>query len=125
MGRDESTAGVEQSAHERGGDAVGRVGHDVERSARKPQVRRVCPGDDDPPREAILEVRGTARVELDGDHSDAGIDQGTGDGTEPGPDVEHQCSLGEPGVSDETLRGPRAELVEAPVPWRGHGDGPS
>lgn len=125
MGRDESTTGVEQPAHERGRDAIGRVGHDVERSARKSQVRRVRASDDGPACEAILEVRGTARVELDGDNPCAGVEQGTGDGTEPGPNVEDECPLGEPSVSDEASRGPGGELVESPVPWRSHGGGPS
>lgn len=125
MCRDESATGVEQSAQERGGDAKGRVGHDVERSARKSQVRRVRASDDDPPREATLKARSTARVELDRDHSGTRVEQGTGDGTEPGPNVEDERSGGEPGVSDEALRGPGGELVEAPVPWRGHGNGPS
>lgn len=125
MGAAQSAPWVEEPTHDRRGDRVRRVGHDVERPSWQPEVGSI--GTDDPDRfaEPRLELARPTVVQLDGDDAGARVDQRLGDRSPAGADVEDEGALGEPGVTDEPAGSCWMELVPSP-PWRpGHGDAPS
>ena len=103
---------VEQGA----GDAERRVGHDVERAARQPQVACVGRDDDELAPEAGAQVRGPAGVRFDGDDPRPDLEERRREGPEPGTDVEDEVAGADPGVSDEPLGPPWIELVPSPRP---------
>ena len=126
MSRREPTTWMQKTSKHGGGEAIGRVGDDVEGSSREPQVGGVCAHDGRPAGEAGLELLGAAWMKLDGDDLAARIDQGSGDGAESGADVEDQRPFGKTGLTDELLRDLRCELVPSPaLRWLGHGGAPS
>jgi hypothetical protein len=126
MGGAQSTSGLEKTTHHRRSDRIRGIGHDVEGLARQPEIGGVGANDRGPASEASLEMCGALRVQFDGDHAHASVDQRRREGTEPGTDVEHERAVGQPGVTDEPVRDSRVESVPSP-PWPrpGHADAPS
>ena len=114
VGGAQAASRLEQPAQERGGDAEGRVGDDVERLAGEPEVGRVGPHHDDGVAEPLPQLPGPARVDLDRHHPRAAAYERVGDGAGAGTDVEHDGAAGDVGVSDEALRPSGFELVEPP-----------
>lgn len=122
----QATAPVEKATQDRRGDRVRRVGDDVEGTPGQTEIGGIGTYDGHPSPESLLEPPGTSVVELDGDDTVSGLDQGAGDGTGSRADVEDERPFGQRGLSDEASSSSVVELVPAP-PWRGptHGGGPS
>jgi hypothetical protein len=123
--RDQPTTPLQQAANQGGGDIERRVGHDVIRPPRQPQIGGVGLDDDNRAAEAFSKVAGPLRVGLDCDHASAGGEQRGGQRAAARTDVEDVITAGNAGVSDEPGRPSRVELVPAPARLGpGHGGGP-
>jgi hypothetical protein len=116
--------GLEQPTQERCGQPEGRVGDHVVRLAGEPERAGIGLDHDDRVAESPAQVRGAARMGLDGDDAGAGLEQRPGERAPAGADVQDEVAGTDAGVSDEPVGPARVELVPSPPRWRGHGDAP-
>lgn len=124
MSARQTAAGLEQPTEQRSGHAERRVGHDVVGPSWEAQIRSVGFDDHDASSEPCTQGRGSLRVCLDRNDACAPRHQGSGDGTRPRADVEHEGAAWERGGVDEILSPRRLESVPAPWPSTGHGGEP-
>jgi hypothetical protein len=101
-----------------------RIGDDVERTARQPQIRRVDFDDHGEPAESLPQDLGAPRMQLDGDDPRSRVDERRGEGTRARPHVDDQIAAADGAVGDESFSPTRVELMPAPPPRLSHGDGP-
>ena len=114
VGADQAAGGMEQALQERIRDRPRRVGDDVERAAREAEVRGIDLRHPDVRPEALTKGRGPTRVQLDRDDPRPALEQRCGEGTVTRADVEHQVTLADAGVGDESLSPRGVESVPAP-----------
>ncbi len=81
---------MQQSPQQRGGHAVRRAGHDVERTPRQPQVGRVGLHDDDRAAELGAQPRSPRRMPFNRDHAGAGVEERPRYRAEAGADIEDE-----------------------------------
>jgi hypothetical protein len=106
----------------------GRVRDHVVRPTREAQVARIALHDDDVAVERfeqLSETIGTSGMPLDRDDACPRGDERPGQGSGTGADVDDDRMGWDPRVSDEARCELGLESVPSPLPWRGHGDGPS
>lgn len=97
-------------------DRVGRVGDDVKRAPRQPEVGGVGSHDCDLLAESLLEVAGPSTMQFDGHDLVPSRNQRTGYRPGTGADVENESSGWQRCISDEVPSGVVIELVPSP-PW--------
>ena len=122
-GGDQPATGLEQATEQRSTDAEGRIDHHVVRLLRQAEVRRVGFHDDNVAAEAVSQQRRAAPVGFNGNHTCTPRQERLGDHTGPFADVEHDGAAWDRCFYDEGFSPLRFELMAAPWPPPGHGDG--
>jgi len=108
------TAGLEQPAQERGRHTKGRVGDNVEGSARQPEIAGVGLDDRHLAAVGVAKEGDAIRVGFDGDHLSAGVDKWAGQRAAAGADVENDVAGTYRRLIDQALGPPRIELMPSP-----------
>jgi hypothetical protein len=124
---EKAAAATDEAPDERRRDRERRVGHHLERPARKPEISRVdLHHRDGRIREPLAEALSATRVELDGDDTGADIEQLTRERAGAGTDVENEVAWIDPCPDNEAASPAVSELMPSPArpPFGGH-DAPS
>jgi hypothetical protein len=114
----------EQAVQQCRRDRERRVGDDMERTARQPEVRRVGLDHHRESAEPLPEGLRTPRMQLDGDDPRAGVDQRCCERARARAHIDDQITAADSAVGDESFSPARVELMPSPPPWLSHGDGP-
>ena len=114
--RHQSAPRLQETTQQRRRDVERRVGDDVERPSRQPEIGGVGLHHDDPITEPFAEILRAARMGLDRDDARTHIEERAGDRAGAGADVEDGGTRAESRVSDEPSRPRAIELVPAPSP---------
>lgn len=112
---------TKENAQKRACRRVRRIGHHSERAAWQSKFGGVGLHDDYRiAREALAKVGGPDRMQLDGDHTCAAVDEMPGQRAFAGADVKYEVRRPDTGVSDDA-RGPSVgQRVPTPGLRRGH-----
>jgi hypothetical protein len=108
------------------GDGERRAGHHPVGVSGETEVRSICLDDGQIAPEPVAKMAGPVGVQFDGYNSSAVFEEGGGDRSLAGTDVEHQAGRLDAGASYEAVRPPSVKFVPSPPAWcRDHGGGRS
>ena len=115
-----------ESAQNSGRDGKWWVRHHAERPSGKTEIHRVGNDHSDlPTGERLSQVGGPLGVELNGDDLGAAFEEGPGERSVSGADIEHEVTRMYPGVGNDLCSPAATEVMPPPTcPFPGH-DAPS
>jgi len=108
-------APVQEPSQDRARDTERKVGDDVERAARQPEIGCVSTHDPRNVTDGALELGGTTGVRLYGDDAMTSFREGQGQRPQACADVEHQRTAREARRGDEVVGEVVSELVPSPA----------
>jgi hypothetical protein len=116
MGGEQSAARLQQTTQQRSGQAEWRVGHDVVGPSGETEVAGIGLDDHDGVPETLARVPGSIGMCFHRDHPSATGDEGAGERSHAGADVDDEGAWGYRRLSNEPARPWGVELVPRPAP---------